>query len=464
MINTADYITKFDRSGVSPSINELFTPTFEYSNSNEILVYMKSGSTYTQMKSGVDYEVLETQIRWYGSPSVCDEIRIQRNVQYIQASSQDLTTADNIEESMDRMVQAGQQQLQYDTLDPQHLDADGDRISNVATRADTGGIGGDLVYAVTKAQVDAAFGTDTPGTLPWGIEASDVGKYANATTDVSSGLDWQSFNGTPDPKGQHGKYLTDNGWVEFGVIPAAGSANQVLKDVDGVPTFTTVNTFPASGSFGQILDRNNAPNPDVARWRNSGYVPTPLSGNFGSVIKAKSDESRNEWKGKFFLTKHDVEFDNNLGISGLGEWGGAGLRSLSTIPQHRIWVGTISHTYGTPDFVYCSVGMVKHVHNVVYHPTTGYKFKSKGIPVPYEINVISNGNNSLELAACSLKHCWTENAYVTEAGVDEGDANIHASGAGPGHGNLWPSITTVTDNALDPNIVLPVTVLWYFEG
>ena len=464
MINTADYITKFDRTSSTPSSGETFTPTFTYSNNDEVLVYTKSGSTYTQMKPGVDYEVLETQVKWLGSPPACDEIRFQRNVQYIQASSQDLTTADNIEESMDRMVQAGQQQLQYDTLDPQHLDAKGDRISNVATRADTGGIGGGLVYAVTKAEVDAEFGTDTPGTLPWGIAASDVGKYANATTDVSSGLDWQSFNGTPDPKGQHGKYLTDNGWVEFGVIPAAGSANQVLKDVDGIPTFTTVNTFPASGSFGQILDRNNTPNPDVARWRNSGYVPTPLPGNFGTVIKAKSDESRNEWKGKFFLTKHDVAFDNNAGISGLGEWGGDGLRAGATIPQHRVWVGTISHPYGTPDFVYCSVGLVKHVHNVVVNTSTTYKFNSKPIPVPYEINVTNNGNNSLELAACSLKHSWTNHTYYDDNGVDQGEANIHASGAGPGHGALWPSISNVTDNALDPNIVLPITVLWYFEG
>ena len=457
-VSNSSYIQTIDRSSASPSANEVFNVTIGYSGAVDILVWMKStAGVYTQKHSGTDFEVFESTIRWIGTPPACAEIRIQRNLAYDQQATQSLTTADNLEKCLDRVCETAQQQLQYNTLSPKNLDAKGDKISNVKSPP----VDGD-VYAVTKADVDAAFGSDT--STHWSTSSGDVGKYAKHLGSVTGGIqEWVDINGHPDHRGQEFKHLTAAGWEKFGNIPAVGSGNnsKILKDVDGVETWTSANEFPSGGTFGQILHRDNDEDPDAAEWRNSGYTPTPLSGKIYKTVKAADDGTNNQWRGKFFLTQHLVEFDNDLGNSGVAntEWTGP-IGFVNVDPQHRVWVGTISHIHGTPSFIYPQVAW--HNAKLFYKEkigtsgSFGYHCAIWDQVMPFLVNVVSISDGSIELALGSLLHSAHDGLRVVDASTTSNGNHFPYTAA-------TPSNSEIVTPQLATNISVPINIMWYFE-
>jgi len=449
VVNT-NYIQTIDRTGVNPAVGgETFNVTISYSGEVDILVWYKDiTGEYVQQHSGTHFEVLESSIKWLDTVPVCKEIRIQRNLLYDQPESHKETTADNLETCLDNICMKGQQQIQFNTDSPANYNAMDDRISNVSAKTLD-----DAGYAATKAQVDSAIGTGTP----WlSTDAGNVGKYAKHTGSSAGGIQaWDTLSGHADPRGKENNYLTADGWKDWGDIPAVGSGNnsKVLKDASGIEEWTAINEFPAGGTFGQILHRDNDEDPDAAEWRDSAYTPTPLGGKKYQTVRRNTSNKRHEWGNRFFLSKDYVDFDHNTGITGLGEWSGPiGITAETGCAQHRTWIGTITHPYGAvPSFVYPQA-TVGYIDFVLWVPDVGDTeepiFWKQ--PIPYVLNVVSVSTTELVLAASTLIHT---------AGFRTGAGNYNLFEQ---QGKTAPGWTS--DNVrFGTNINLSVTTMWYFD-
>ena len=436
-INSSQYIYDIDRTGVTPSVNEVFTIPFEYPGEEALAVWTVVAGVYTRKVAGIDYEVLATTVKWIGTaPSV--NMRFQRAVLYNQPSQLEKTSNNSIEKAVDELCMRGQQQLKPDPLDPRHLSAEGDSIENVTSNSGA-------TYAANKSDVDDSFGVDTPTHSNWSLSTSDVGKYYQIQADGSSAA-WSAFDGTADPMGQEGKYLTGTGWTELGEIPAVGTATHLLKDVSGTPTWSAATEIPSGSSFGQILTRTAVPAP---AWRSSGYTPTPLTENRFGLVRANSTGTRNEWDGRFFMSTHNVSFDNDVGCNGGGEWMGP------EIKQHRVWYGSITHANGVPTFLKAqTAGVWMHEHFAAPHygsPVNDNEALSRVFPTPILLNTISVGATTVELAASTWIHRWVRTA----------------KGASAAYGNwMWGNgvlATAETSSPTPATITVPVTIMWYYE-
>lgn len=403
--NTA-YILNIDRSGATPTVDEEFTVTFDFNGSDELVVWtIDSDGVLTRKDAGADYIVFDTKIRWVGlAPS--DDIRIQRYQEYSQPNQFDVTQPNSLEMGMDEVCLKLQQQIKPDSLEPRHWSAEGDVISNITTPpVDTaGGI-------VTKKDVDTQVG----GSSGFTIAASDVGKFAETDTGETSGWKWDTFNGTPDPKGKERKYLTGDGWTELGVIPTpSGNTNDLLKDVNGVPTWTDIDEFPSGSTFGQILSRTGS----NAVWRNSAYMPTPLGNEVYTVVKQQDDAVRNEWKGRIFMTTEGVTLTAGFGGTNLF--------------QHEVYRGSITNEFGVvPDFLYVLPTEISDAIDLTTDVTSG-----PVIDYTLFSNIRSISASTIELGFASPLH--------QRDGISGGsDIIVYQS---------------------PPSLVIEVTMLWYFKS
>lgn len=438
-INSSQYIYDIDRTGVTPSLNEVFTIPFVYAGAESLAVWTVAAGVYTRKTMGIDYEVLATTVKWIGTAPSAD-IRFQRSVSYDQPSQLGKTSNSSIEKTADELCIRGQQQLKPDPLDPRHLSAEGDSIENVSSNSGA-------TYAANKSDVDDAFGVDTPTHSNWSLAAGDVGKYYQIQSDGSTPA-WSAFDGTPDPRGKENKYLTGAGWTELGVIPSVGTAAHLLKDVSGTPTWSDADEFPAGASFGQILTRTAVPAP---AWRSSGYTPTPLTENRYATVRHNATDTRNEWSGRFFMTSHSVSFDNDVGCNGGGEWMG------KEIKQHRVWYGSITHANGTPTFLKAQAsGVLIHNHGVSPYygsPINDNETFYRAFPTPVLLNTISVSATEVELAASTWIHRWVR--------------TTKKEGSSSAVGNwMWGNGTLSTSEASSPvttTMTVPVTLMWYYE-
>jgi len=435
-INSSQYIQNIDRSGATPTVDEEFTVPFRFDGEEELIVWTIVDTLFIRKRVGKDYLVLGSVVRWIGlAPS--DDMRLQRHVSYSQPNRLETATSNSVEKSVDDLCKKNQQQIKPDQLDPRHFDAEGDSIENVKE-------GSSSTRAVNKKQVDDSFGVDAPTHNNWTLSSGDVNKYL--TVDSSGNKTWSSFSGTPDPRGEEGKYLTVGGWQGFGKIPTPSGSSYLLKDVGGFPTWSDAGEYPPGSSFGQILSRDGVP---AAAWRNSGYTPTPLTHKRYSTVRARASDAANEWKGKFFFTDHLVAVDNNSGCFGGGEWMGPG------VLQHRVWIGSISHTNGLPSFVMATpTGTTQQQHNIspyiVGSPNRNLPIR-RTIPQPMLVNLLNVTSTTVEVAVSTFIHRYV---ITTEA----------SSGA---FGNyMWGDGTLGTSEDQSPvptSLTTPITLMWYFE-
>ena len=340
-ISSTQFIIKLDRSGVTPVEDEEFDITFPYADASEILVWTIEDDIYVRKRIGTDYYLLFDKIVWNGmAPS--EDMRIQRYVKYDQPNTYKTTEPKSLEKGMDDLCLRGQQQLQIDALQPQHFDAENDTISNVGRDTDESS---PRNQAITKEEVDDTL-NDTSGTNTFFIgDSGDVDKYLKTNTPPADPT-WETVDGAPDPKGQEGKYLTEGGWETFGVIPdASADAQKLLKDVDGTPTWTEVNEFPADDAkYGRILSRDVDPigPTDYSKWRNSGQLPSPLGQHQWHNVQKTDDNTRYQWKDRLFTTSHGVAATKVPGID-----------DGVTDANHWIFHGTIDNVYNeVPSYLY----------------------------------------------------------------------------------------------------------------
>jgi len=441
-VTTSQYIHNIDRASGPHLANEEFLIPFSYSGESELVVWTVADGVYVRRYSGVDYQVFDSKIRWVGA-SPTDDIRIQRAMKYDQQSRLGSSTASGIERSADDLCKRGHQQLKPNILDPKNFSAEGDRISNVASPPSA------AAHAVNKSDVDDTFGVDTPTHSNWTLAPGDVGKYISV--DSSGDTEWVDFNGVPDPLGKEGDYLTGAGWDTFGVIPSVGASKQILKDVDGLPTWTSVNEVPTGGVYGQILTRNATPAP---AWRNSGYTPTPLTHKRYSTARHNSYDSRNEWNGKFFMTSHNITMSHDEGCTGGGEWMGP------NIIQHRVWLGSITHAHGIPDFVMAKhTGVWLHRHNIAWFQSSPSRSNipfSQYFPVVIHLNLVSVSATTIEVAASTMIHRFvqTTNAALS----DPNAAGNWMWSKGVGSVGIDESYSPVPED-----LTVPMTLMWYFN-
>ena len=163
-----------------------------------------------------------------------------------------------------------------------------------------------------------------------------------------------------------------------------------MKDVSERPTWESADEIPAGSTFGQLLTRDGVP---VPAWRDSGYTPTPLTDNRYSTVRHNATGTRNEWDGRFFMSTHNVSFDNDVGCNGGGEWMGPAIK------QHRVWYGSITHDNGTPTFIKAqAAGVWMHTHfaapafNV---PPIVNEALYRTFPTPILLNTISVSDTTI---------------------------------------------------------------------
>jgi len=313
-VTDSQYIINLDRSGVTPTEDEEFDIPFAISDATELIVWTIVDSVYTRRRIGLDYRLLGDKIIWIGmAPS--EDMRIQRHVKYDQPNRYKATEPKSIEKGLDDMCLRSQQQLPVDPLQPLHFDAGGESICNMIPNPDEEIA---TAYMISKEDVDAKL-SDTSGTNTFFIkDENDVGKYLK-TNMMPAPPTWEDVSGAPDPKGQEGKYLTEGGWETFGVIPTAkNDEQQLLKDVDGVPTWTPVDEVPTDDQqYGRLLSRDTDPiGPTIySKWRNGGQLPVPLGKSRGQFLQKKEDNTRYQWKGRILTTKHYASFALTPSIS-----------------------------------------------------------------------------------------------------------------------------------------------------
>ena len=393
-VSTTQYYVNITGTG---TLNEEFAFSFKHGGANEIYVWVADANGVLERRFvGTDFIVFDNKIRWQGvSPTT--SVRIQRHLTQNQLNRYREATPTAYEKILDDVAARTQQGLINDPLQKNQWSANDDKISNVRD----GVLDDDLV---TKKQVDDDVGGGTDDGTVWNIGAGDVGKYA---TSNGSGFDWQSFTNMPDPKGQEGKTLDGTpSWADIDNVPLAssGTANDVLKDVDAKPTWTTVREYPNDGTADQILsveDDGGGGRQQV--WRNYRGVPKYLPANAMSVLTQKdaanTDALRNE-------------FVEHFGVTNIEVTGTLGDHTGTDVVDHQVYKATFTNHLGVvPDFIHISAGT--YIPDDANGDTLGHASS-------FIINIVSMTATTITIAAASLLHETAANddpTYTHETSV-----------------------------------------------
>ena len=386
-ITSTQYYVSITGTG---TLNEEFSIPFKYDGAEDLYVWAEdSNGVLVRKDVGTDFIVFEDKIRWVGTSPTTD-VRIQRHLPHSQLNRYRGATPTAHERILDDVTKRTQQGLINDPLQKNQWSANNERITNVSD----GVLDDDLA---TKKQVDDGVGGGTDDGSIWNIGASDVGKYA---TSNGSGYDWSAFSGTPDPKGQEGKIL--NGvpsWIKVDNLPFSGTGaeNDLLLDVDTVPTWNTVTEYPVGGSTDQVLTlESDGGGGTQLTWRNYFGVPRFLPANNMSVLSQKKVSNtggqRNEFVDHFGVTKTTV-------TAATGGYTGTGVN------DHQVYQATFNNHLGfVPGFIHISADAVADAVT--------------GLTTTFEVNIVSMTTTTITIAIASLFHKFApdnSNVYTHES-------------------------------------------------
>lgn len=388
-ITSTQYYVSITGTG---TLNEEFSIPFSYDGAEDLYVWAKdSGGVLVRKEVGTDYIVFEDKIRWNGTSPTTD-VRIQRHLQQNQLNRYRGATPGAYERILDDVTKRAQQGLINDTRQIKEWSAENERITNLRDAASDDDLS-------TKKQVDDAIGGGTDDGTVWNIGAGDVGKFA---TSNGSGYDWQDFSGTPDPKGHEGKIL--NGvpsWIKVDNLPFDGTGveDDLLKDVNTVPTWSTPSEYPSGGAAGQALTlEDDGGGGTQMTWRDFYGVPTFLPASNLSVLTRKKSAVtgglRNEFVDHFGVTKKTV-------TATLGSYTGTGVN------DHQVYQATFNNHLGIIP------GFIQVAADTIIDPS-GYK-------TTFVVNIVSMTTTTITIALASLFHKF---APVTNADIYDFESTI----------------------------------------